>query len=60
MYYYYTGARHWRWYYPYHYAPMISDVGTDIVNKFFGGKNVVTEFITDANCSENPNPYTPF
>ena len=26
LYYYYRGAQHWRWYYPFHYAPMISDI----------------------------------
>jgi 5'-3' exonuclease len=31
LYYYYRGAQHWRWYYPFHYAPMISDIDENIV-----------------------------
>ena len=41
LYYYYKGCTHWRWYYPFHYSPMVSDLGSSIVRDFLGSKTVI-------------------
>ncbi len=60
LYYYYRGAQHWRWYYPYHYAPMIADIADNIVQSYLCGQSVIDQFEIDSNCSEVNRPYTPY
>jgi 5'-3' exonuclease len=60
LYYYYRGAQHWRWYYPFHYAPLIGDFGINLVKDFMGGHSKIANFEIDYNCPEETEPYTPF
>jgi len=60
LFYYYRGAQHWRWYYPFHYAPLIGDFGIDLVKDFLGGNPKISKFEVDYNCPEEIEPYTPF
>jgi 5'-3' exonuclease len=50
LYYYYKGIQNWRWYYPYHYAPLISDFNTITYNP-----NLNNIFINN-----KTNPFKPF
>jgi len=55
LYYYYKGVQHWGWYYPYHYAPLISDIIS--VKEFIRPvKPGEPEFV----LKEPNNPLTPF
>jgi 5'-3' exonuclease len=47
LYYYYRGVRSWRWFYPYHYAPMISDF------------EKIKEYL-DYNMDDNFKPKAPY
>jgi 5'-3' exonuclease len=49
LYYYYKGDKNWRWFYPYHYAPMISD---------FEKLKEYINYNIDDNFQDVP-PYTP-
>lgn len=60
LYYYYKGVQHWRWFYPYHYAPMISDIDEDVVSNLLNGRIIIEKFENDENCSLINEPYSPF
>ena len=50
LYYYYRGIKSWKWYYPYHYAPMISDFDSITYNN-----DLDNIFLND-----NTSPFNPF
>ena len=52
LYYYYRGLKSWKWYYPYHYAPMISDFHEIKLNNLFGIFNLF-----DKDTSQPFDPY---
>eukprot|EP01022_Parablepharisma_sp_SALTPOND_P026522 TRINITY_DN64324_c0_g1_i1.p1 TRINITY_DN64324_c0_g1~~TRINITY_DN64324_c0_g1_i1.p1 ORF type:complete len:1277 (-),score=166.01 TRINITY_DN64324_c0_g1_i1:68-3898(-) len=54
LYYYYSGVKHWGWYYPYHYAPFVSDITSPL--KYF--KN--GEELTFSHLKGSNSPITPF
>jgi 5'-3' exonuclease len=50
MLYYFHGCQDWRWYYPYYYAPFVSDLGNS--------KNLL-ELVDGRIVFENRPPYKP-
>jgi 5'-3' exonuclease len=53
LYYYYRGLKSWKWYYPYHYPPMISDFPEIKINHSIYG--VFSKFDRD-----NSQPFAPY
>jgi 5'-3' exoribonuclease 1 len=59
LHYYYRGVQHWRWFYPFHYAPLISDLYA-ISDTLLSGEKTIAQYEVDFNCTEENRPYSPF